>query len=221
MYLINKYTTWYYNIIAKAQLRVNQTGYTEKHHIIPKSLGGSNNLENLVKLTAREHFICHLLLPKMVDGDSRRSMWYASYLMVRGIRKQHYNPTSRLYQIARNNMIAANKERPGPSLGKKMAEETKLKISKTLKGRALPPRTPEHSAKLGRYKRTYEQRQRIAESRKLQIGLQKRNEETKAKMSAWQKGIPKPKVPCEHCGKEASLMNHKKWHGDNCKFKVY
>jgi hypothetical protein len=35
MYLTNKYTTWYNNIIAKAQVRVNQTGYFEKHHIIP------------------------------------------------------------------------------------------------------------------------------------------------------------------------------------------
>lgn len=39
--------------------------YTECHHIIPKSLGGSNDNTNLVNLLAREHFICHLLLTKM------------------------------------------------------------------------------------------------------------------------------------------------------------
>ena len=36
--------------------------YCEKHHIIPKSLGGSDSLDNLINLTAREHFLAHLLL---------------------------------------------------------------------------------------------------------------------------------------------------------------
>jgi beta-lactamase class D len=54
MYLTNKYTVWYYNIIARANQRVNLEVYVEKHHIIPKSLGGSNNSSNLVKLTAKE-----------------------------------------------------------------------------------------------------------------------------------------------------------------------
>ena len=39
--------------------------YTEKHHIIPRSLGGSNDIDNLVRLTAKQHFICHKLLTKM------------------------------------------------------------------------------------------------------------------------------------------------------------
>lgn len=41
------------------------TGYTEKHHILPRSLGGSDCCTNLVRVTAREHFIAHLLLTKM------------------------------------------------------------------------------------------------------------------------------------------------------------
>lgn len=39
-------------------------GYSEKHHIVPRSLGGSNNKSNIVRLTAREHFIAHMLLYK-------------------------------------------------------------------------------------------------------------------------------------------------------------
>ena len=39
--------------------------YTESHHIIPRSLGG----EETVSLSAREHFICHWLLLKMVKFD--------------------------------------------------------------------------------------------------------------------------------------------------------
>jgi hypothetical protein len=71
MYLQNKYTNWYFNIISNAQSRTI-SGYTEKHHIIPKSLGGSNKKDNLVRLTAREHFICHWLLTKMVDNTNNR-----------------------------------------------------------------------------------------------------------------------------------------------------
>lgn len=217
MYLTNKYTKWYKNIIAKAQERVNQNGYFEKHHIIPRSLGGTDDPSNLVKLTAKEHFICHLLLTKMVTGVHKRSMYYASYMMVRGIRNQHYKPSSITYAIVRENMIAANKERPGPNLGSTMSEETKAKISASLKGRAQPERTAEHSAKLGQYVRTDEHRKILSDFRKSQKGKQTRTAETKSKMSAWQKGVPKPVLACNHCGKSISDLNYRRWHGDKCK----
>jgi len=220
MYLTNKYTTWYKNIIANAQSRVNLDVYFETHHIIPKSLGGSNDPSNLVKLTAKEHFICHLLLTKMVTGAHRRSMYYASYMMVRGVRNQHYTPSSKTYSIVRANMIKANKERPGPNLGLVMSAETKKKLSSSLKGRKQPPRTKEHAAKLGQYERTIEHRKAISDLRKSQKGMQKRSDSTKTKMSLWQKGVPKPKVKCSYCGKESSQMNYTRWHGNNCKFKI-
>ena len=217
MYLTNKYTKWYNAIIAKAQIRVNQNGYFEKHHIIPRSLGGTDDPSNLVKLTAKEHFICHLLLTKMVIGTHKRSMYYASYMMVRGIRNQHYTPSSITYAIVRSNMVTANKERPGPNLGLTMPEETKAKISMSLKGRVHPTRTAEHSAKLGQYIRTTEHKIAISDARKSQKGKQTRTDKTKSKMSAWQKGVAKPKLTCEHCNKTISDLNYKRWHGANCK----
>jgi hypothetical protein len=45
-------------------------GYTETHHIIPRCMGGTNDTNNLVDLTAKEHFICHLLLTKIVEKNS-------------------------------------------------------------------------------------------------------------------------------------------------------
>jgi len=71
------YKNIYYKIIENAKKETDnghrQLGYFEKHHILPKSLGGSNDKENLVKLTAREHFICHWLLVKMYDkGTTER-----------------------------------------------------------------------------------------------------------------------------------------------------
>lgn len=73
IFIDNKYTRVYYNIIDKARVTSIST-YTEKHHIIPRSLGGSDTKENLVALTARQHFVCHLLLTKMTTGIAKRKM---------------------------------------------------------------------------------------------------------------------------------------------------
>lgn len=220
VFIDNKYTRVYNKIITQAKSRVNDC-YTEKHHIIPKSLGGTNDIDNIVVLTAKEHYICHLLLIKMTEGKNRTKMRYAAY------RFTHINPyqkgrlkiTGRRYQYLKEQMFLANKERVGPNKGKKMSEEQKVKISNALKGKKLGPQSPEHRAKLGQYTRTEEHRKFISDMRKNQTGKQTRSIETKSKMSAWQKGIPKPKVTCEHCGKEASLMNYKRWHSDNCKYR--
>lgn len=81
MFLDNKYTRIYYQIIDKAlsehRKKIKGDGM-ERHHRIPKSLGGSNLKENLVVLTFREHFICHWLLTKMcADKNHKRKMDFA------------------------------------------------------------------------------------------------------------------------------------------------
>jgi hypothetical protein len=81
IFIDNKYTRIYYEIVNRAKTRVTAEK-TEKHHIIPESFylnrsrrgrtgwldGNPNTLENLVYLTLHEHFVCHLLLTKMVQG---------------------------------------------------------------------------------------------------------------------------------------------------------
>jgi hypothetical protein len=75
IFIDNKYTRWYYRIITTAKNRILPKNiYTERHHIIPRSLGGNNLKDNLVKLTAREHFVCHLLLVKMTKDSIRHKM---------------------------------------------------------------------------------------------------------------------------------------------------
>ena len=54
-FLDNKYTNWYFSIISKARTRVNND-YIEKHHIIPKSIGGLNTKDNLVELSTNNLF---------------------------------------------------------------------------------------------------------------------------------------------------------------------
>ena len=63
------YKRIYESIIEKRKIDI-PTGYVEEHHIIPRSLGGTDDKSNLVKLTAKEHFICHLLLTKMYPKES-------------------------------------------------------------------------------------------------------------------------------------------------------
>ena len=67
---MNKYEKWYAAITNRAKTRLLES-YTESHHIKPRSLGGDDSLDNLVQLTAREHFICHWLLTKFTSGDDR------------------------------------------------------------------------------------------------------------------------------------------------------
>lgn len=86
----SKYTVWYYSIINNirkiSRKRYNKKSpyyvYYERHHVIPKSLGGTNNDDNLVLLTAKEHMICHLLLTQMcLDSSNERKMISAYYKM--------------------------------------------------------------------------------------------------------------------------------------------
>jgi hypothetical protein len=99
MYLQNKYTNWYNSIVFRAQNR-KIIGYVERHHILPKSLGGTNEKHNLVELTAREHFICHLLLTKMTVDKDRNKMISAVFFLTGKGKSDRNNKTksSRLYE---------------------------------------------------------------------------------------------------------------------------
>jgi hypothetical protein len=107
MYLQNKYTKWYYSIIYFAKNRtLSLSIYKERHHIIPKCIGGNNNTDNLVYLTAREHFICHLLLVKMVDGKFKSKLSYALWSMTNVKNKpqavNRYKVNSKMYEHIKN-----------------------------------------------------------------------------------------------------------------------
>jgi hypothetical protein len=79
--LTNKYSAIYDKIIQRSKDRT-LSEYTEKHHILPSSLGGSNDRSNIAVLTAREHFICHLLLTKMTEGEHQTKMGFALHKML-------------------------------------------------------------------------------------------------------------------------------------------
>lgn len=80
----------------------SQASYTEKHHIIPKCMGGSDENSNLVKLTAREHYIAHKLLTKIYPNNVK--LLNAHWMMCRG-RKV----TSRQFEDAKKSFSLAMK----------------------------------------------------------------------------------------------------------------
>ena len=61
------YAAHYKRLTERAATRT-LTGYTERHHIIPRCLGGGDYAENLVYLTAEEHYVAHQLLVKINPG---------------------------------------------------------------------------------------------------------------------------------------------------------
>ena len=106
------YLNIYNKIITKAK-QLNRTKqenvYYELHHILPKSLGGDNSSINLVRLTAKEHYICHHLLFRHYTKSSeilpKGKMATAFMLMSRGRNKEFIKPLTAIeYQKAREAM---------------------------------------------------------------------------------------------------------------------
>ena len=133
MFLSNKYSRWYYSIIQSNNNR-GLGSYTESHHIIPSSLGGSDEKSNLAILTAREHFVCHWLLTKMTIGEAKIKMLLALQCMRREGRKQErYSTaiTSRVYEKLKLDLSvwqsARNTGMNNPMYGKSAIRDNNLK----------------------------------------------------------------------------------------------
>jgi len=138
MFKDNKYTKQYYRIIDAARGRT-LLEYVERHHIIPRCLGGSNALDNIVSLTPREHFICHLLLTKM-HGHKRLAL--ALTQMMSG--KRYLPSSSKIYDLARKKASEAMSGSGNPMFGVSIPcpEEKRLKIQKSmLKSEAIKRRS--------------------------------------------------------------------------------
>lgn len=133
-FIKNKYYTIYYNIINNARSRKNiDNSYTEKHHIIPQSLGGNDHPDNLVLLTAREHFICHRLLTKITIGRDKAKMVFALNGMLSSNKFQsRHISQSKTYEKIRRDFAT---EMSILHSGKTLSSETRSKISNAKKGK--------------------------------------------------------------------------------------
>ena len=130
----DKYSRWYEALITKAQTREPLEGYIERHHIIPNCFVKN---KNLIELTAREHYIAHLLLWRMKFAPKwHNKMSMALHVMVNGSghskQDRNYLISSRIYESARYSFVAAMKahfaEHGGTMKGKKHSPETLEKM---------------------------------------------------------------------------------------------
>ena len=155
-----KYFNWYKNLINKSIERQNlilesnmllkskptkkilkkHFDYFEIHHIFPKSLCESDfektDNNNLVVLTAKEHYIAHLLLWKFTDNKKLALAFEYMNLTTSNLPNRWTNSNLfekykiQLQQTYKNNYKKENH----PRFGAILSEETKSKISNSLKG---------------------------------------------------------------------------------------
>ena len=128
------YEKIYNQIINRAKNRILEC-YTEKHHIIARCMGGSDEKENLVNLTAREHFICHRLLVQIHPSNNKLKFALWAMCNMKSKRQSRYTPSSRIYESIKIEVIKLISEK---KKGVKLSEEHKRKTSETLKGRKRP-----------------------------------------------------------------------------------
>lgn len=165
----------------------------EKHHIIPKCLGGTNDTENLIKLTPQEHFLAHLFLAKMYPANkklihaigmmsnykkysSRKYQWVklehakAMSILHKGRVDSKETILKRKYAVT----DATRKKLSESHKGKKITEEHKKIISLTHKGKKISDETKNKiREKLKLYSPTEESNRKRSETLKGRVSPNK------------------------------------------------
>lgn len=183
MFNDNKYTKHYMSLVEKARNRkLPKDQYKERHHIIPQSLGGTNDKDNLVWLTGREHALCHWALLKMTEGENRAKMSYAfNGMNAENEFQQRYRSRiiTRAYERNRIEHAKIHSERmkgkPAWNKGRKLEGEELERHRERTRNRVIDPT-----------KQAEGQAKRLAKLKDF-----RHSEETKLKQSLAAKGKPK------------------------------
>lgn len=177
------YKKTYDSLIKKALAENRRKGsgtYYESHHIVPISLGGPDNRDNRVLLTAREHFVCHWLLWKFCTGEAKFKMGRAFGLMRvdpggRKLTSVEFEASKRAKAEAERNFLLSGSSNFSFS-GRRHSDDSKKKISSSMTGRKHDPETKKKIGLAHRGKTiSLEQRDKI---RKANMG----NQYTKGKI---------------------------------------
>lgn len=155
--------------------------YHERHHIVPRCMGGTDEEDNLIDLYAREHFIAHKLLSE--ENPENDSLSYAWTMMafVKDKNQERYELTQEEYEEARikqsemaskrfTELWCNDEYRKRVSEAHKrenLSEETLAKLADASRGRK---HTEEEKRKIGDVNRgkivSEETRQKLSESNK-------------------------------------------------------
>ena len=169
------YAGLYERLIARARGRV-LSGYRERHHILPRCMGGSNDALNLVDLTAEEHYVAHQLLVKM--HPNIRGLVGAAAIMARR------SNGNKAYGWLRRKLADELKGNTR-TLGMKLSPEARAKISAAQRGKARSRATIEKISAAHKGKRlSAEQVARLVAAHK----GKRASLETREKMSAARRG---------------------------------
>jgi hypothetical protein len=213
--MINRYIR-----LVQHALSTDMAGYTERHHIVPKSMGGSDDQSNIVRLTPRLHYVAHYILWKAYRN---RKMSYAFHVMIHGnpYGKRYKSITSKTYEILMKECKEHNRGENHPAYGIKRTEESKVNQRNAVKGK----------------KWTDDRKKKLSESLKSfykDNGTRSLSDETKKRISDANKGRSNPfseehkaalhvhtlntkQLTCPRCNKVGQFSNMKRWHMDNCK----
>ena len=208
------YQKIYNSIIERAKGRLAE-GYTESHHIIPRSIGGSDGGENLVNLTAREHFIAHLLLAKIHGGG----LWHAAHMMSN--MKKYSNRDYKKVREEHAKLVSA--KMTGRTFSEETLEKMRKPKSESSKVKMRKPKSEEH-VQNWKDSRANGAGWVCPDSKKEKQKLEMVGEGNpmfgKTHSDSTRKKITeanKVKVTCPHCGKVGGIAIMKRWHYDNCK----
>lgn len=213
MFKQNKYTKWYFNIIENSNA---DNIVVEKHHIIPKSLGGSDDESNIVKLTPREHYICHKLLTKMVEGKFKMKMTFALHTFFHFNKHRRLNFTSHQYEYHKTEFLLACRQR-APHYKKDVFYFKHMDSLEEFVGtRREFINYTKISAQSANF--LFNEARFIDKPMKYikRWGIRVEGSD----IYSFEKTRPKRKLKytvCEYCGKKVDILNYSKWHGDNCK----
>lgn len=191
----NKYLKWYDELLTKEW----ESDTHERHHSVPKCLGGKNS--RVVKLSPRAHFVAHRLLTKIVKDEDVHKMYYALACFMMSNKYQNRKLNSREYEVARRAASIAGKGKAKPvgfgdkisaaNTGKKLSKETRQKISSAKKGVKRDPKSIAKSAETCR--RNWTPEKRAAYSRKqLALWTEERRVEMSVKIRSLYPAKPKP-----------------------------
>lgn len=196
------YQKIYNNLISRARSR-DITGYVEKHHVVPRCLGGTDGKENIVNLYPEEHYLAHLLLCKV--NKTNQKLLYAAMNMTTGAMINNSKRNNKAYgwlrrQYAESMSGDNNPNRRNPDIQKKAAlkrvgqrrtEETKARMSLAQKGRTFSEETKRKMAEAAKNRPPISEETRAKlKNRMPNKGMlgKTMSEKTKEKMSAARRG---------------------------------
>ncbi len=100
------YLKHYERLIVRARTR-SLEGYFEEHHVLPRCIGGSDHIDNLVQLTPEEHYVAHQLLIKIYPNET--ALIYAAKML--SLNANQNRPNNKLYGWLKRRFSAAHSQR--------------------------------------------------------------------------------------------------------------